>query len=70
MLLTGADMPQESSIIAKIASTTTSYSSDTLTATTKSRTPGEPHGERMDSSDWHLETHAASATTFLHGSTD
>ena len=62
MPITGAGTDQESSTTARPVSITTCFWLEPLTNTTKSRTPGEKAGEKVDSSDSHQETLAESAT--------
>jgi hypothetical protein len=70
MLLTGADMPQESSITVEEILTMTSNSSVLPQVTTKSRTLGELHGESKASFVWLSETPAVSVMIFHLGSND
>ena len=51
MLQTGAHIDQEPSATADPASTMPSFSSELSVETGRSRTPGEHHGERVDTSD-------------------
>ena len=62
MLPTGHPTEVEFSITARLPLTTVSYSSESLINTGGSRTHGEPHGERTDSSDLPEEIPAVSVT--------
>jgi len=70
MLPTGSDTPQEFSTTAAETLTMPSSSLVLPQPTSRSRTPGEPHGERKVSSDWLLEIPAVFATTSHLGSND
>ena len=64
---TGLTTQAEFSTIARPVWTTTCFWSEPLTNTGRSRTHGEPHGVKTDSSDWQLETLAVSAWISHHG---